>query len=270
MLAAIDGHRAARRSINRQVLRIDRVKTILNVSAYKFVDLDDPAVLRDRVRAEGEARELKGTVLLATEGINLVLAGDAGRLRDFTAWLRSDSRLADLVLKESWSDAVPFGRLFVKVKREIIRMGCPAVRPAAERAPAIGAATLARWLAAGQDDTGRPVVTLDTRNAFEVDHGAFVGAIDWRLARFGDFPAALAAHRAELEGKTVVSYCTGGIRCEKATILMRQAGLEHVWQLDGGILGYLGWKQDAPHWRGDCFVFDKRVTLDNALQPAGA
>ncbi len=246
------------------------MQRILNLSAYRFVDLDDTAALRDRIRAEALSRGLKGTVLLAPEGINLVLAGDPARLRDFTAWLRTDPRLTALPAKESWSDSVPFARLLVKLKREIIRMDCPTVRPAAERAPAVAAATLARWLAAGRDDAGRPVVTLDTRNAFEVDHGAFVGAIDWRLARFGEFPAALAAHGAELEGKTVVTYCTGGIRCEKAAILMRQRGVEHVLQLDGGILGYLEQTEGAPHWWGHCFVFDERVALGAGLAPLAA
>lgn len=246
------------------------MERILNVSAYKFAELDGLPALQRNVRAQAEARSLKGTVLLAAEGINLVLAGEAAALRDFIGWLRSDTRLADLTTKESWSDAVPFGRLLVKVKREIIRMDCPAAQPAGERAPVVSAPTLARWLAAGHDDAGRPVVTLDTRNAFEVDHGAFAGAIDWRLKRFGEFPAALAAHRAELEGKTVVTYCTGGIRCEKAAILMRQAGVANVLQLDGGILSYFEQTQGAPHWQGNCFVFDERVALSPGLVPVGA
>lgn len=246
------------------------MKPTLNVAAYKFAELSDAHDLQQRTRAEATARGLKGTVLLAAEGINLVLAGDAAPLRDFIAWLRADPRLADLPVKESWSDAVPFARLRVKVKREIIRMDCPAVRPATERAPAVSPATLARWLGTGHDDAGRPVVTLDTRNAFEVDRGAFAGAIDWRLKRFGEFPAALAAHRAELEGKTVVTYCTGGIRCEKAAILMRQAGVKHVLQLDGGILGYFEQTESAQHWRGHCFVFDERVALAPGLEPLAA
>src|SRR5439155_12786435 len=105
-------------------------------------------------------------------------------------------------------------------------------------APALPAATLKRWLDAGHDDAGRPLVMLDTRNAFEVDHGTFAGAVDWRLARFSEFPQALAAHADELRGKAVVSFCTGGIRCEKAALVMQEAGLQNVWQLEGGILKY--------------------------------
>jgi len=243
------------------------MKDVLNVAAYKFAELDDASHLCPSIRAEAQTRGLKGTVLLASEGINLVLAGDPQALRDYIAWLRIDDRLTDLIARESWSPFVPFARLRVTFKREIIRMDRPAVRPADQRAPAVGAAALARWLDTGHDDEGRPVVMLDTRNAFEVAHGAFDGALDWRLARFGDFPAALAAHGAELRGKTVVTYCTGGIRCEKAAILMRQAGIEHVWQLDGGILGYFEQTVGAPHWLGRCFVFDERMALDASLEP---
>jgi UPF0176 protein len=242
------------------------MKPILNIAAYKFVELDELTALRDRLYYQAQALGIRGTVLLAPEGINLALAGDATLLRGFEAWLRCDVRLADIATKESWSARIPFARLLVKVKREIIRIDCPAIHPASERAPAVNPATLARWLAAGHDDAGRPLLTLDTRNAFEVDHGAFEGAIDWRLARFGDFPAALAAHRAELVGKTVVAYCTGGIRCEKAVLLMRQAGVEQVWQLEGGILGYFEQTEGAPHWRGRCFVFDERVALAPNLE----
>jgi UPF0176 protein len=110
-------------------------------------------------------------------------------------------------------------------------------------------------------------VALDTRNAFEVDHGTFEGAVDWRLQKFSDFPAAVKQHKAELQGKTVVSFCTGGIRCEKAAIYMREAGLDHVWQLDGGILKYFE-QTGGAHFRGNCFVFDEREALDPDLRPA--
>jgi UPF0176 protein len=240
---------------------------VLNVSAYKFVSLADPAQWRERIRTEAAARALKGTVLLAREGLNLFLAGDADALRGLVAWLRGHAVLADLETKESWSSAAPFRRLLVKVKPEIIRMNCPTIRPQAERAPAVDAQTLARWLAVGRDDAGRPVVTLDTRNAFEVGHGRFRGALDWGLTRFSDFPQALQQHRAELAGKTVVSYCTGGIRCEKAALLMREAGVENVLQLDGGILRYFE-LAGGQHFDGSCFVFDQRESLDVTLAPA--
>lgn len=243
------------------------MKSILNVSAYKFVSLSDPSAWRDAIRVQAQACGLLGTVLLAEEGINLFVAGTPEGMGTFVQWLRSQPPFSDLVTKESVSDAIPFGKLNVKVKPEIIRMNHPMIRPQNERAPAVDAKTLARWLAAGTDDAGRPVVTLDTRNAFEVDHGHFLGAHDWRISKFSEFPEALLAHRAELAGKTVVSYCTGGIRCEKAALLMREAGIENVLQLEGGILQYFK-DVGGRHFDGDCFVFDEREAVDAQLAPA--
>lgn len=233
---------------------------ILNISAYKFVPLPDAHALREHLHERAEALGLKGTVLLAEEGINLFVAGTAPMVHAFVADLRQDPRLADLAPKESWSARQPFRKMRVRVKREIIRMNHPTIRPAAGRAPAAAAATVQRWLDQGHDDAGRPVVTLDTRNAFEVDHGTFEGAIDWRIDKFSDFPAALQRHKAELAGKTVVSFCTGGIRCEKAALLMHEVGLDHVYQLEGGILKYFE-ETGGAHFRGNCFVFDDREAL---------
>jgi UPF0176 protein len=240
---------------------------VLNLAAYRFVALADPGAWRDRVRNEAASRQLKGTVLVAGEGINFCLAGAEHAARSFVAWLASHTEFADLMAKESWSAEVPFQRLKVKVKPEIIRMNRPQVRPQAERAPSVDAATLARWLDTGFDDAGREVVTLDTRNAFEVDHGRFRGARDWRIASFGEFPQALQVHRGELAGKTVVSYCTGGIRCEKAALLMADMGVEHVLQLEGGILKYFE-ETDGRHFEGHCFVFDERGMLNDTLAVA--
>jgi UPF0176 protein len=205
-------------------------------------------------------------MLLADEGINLFVAGAEHHVREFLAWLTAHDAFGGLPIKESWSADVPFGKLLVKVKPEIIRMNHPTIKPQDARAPAVDAKTLARWLAAGADDAGREVVTLDTRNAFEVDRGRFRNALDWRIAKFSEFPQALAAHRAELEGKTVVSYCTGGIRCEKAALLMREAGVANVLQLDGGILKYFE-EAGGEHFEGNCFVFDERAALSDTLAP---
>ena len=239
---------------------------VLNIAAYKFVELDRLPELQTAVHEALQTRAITGTVLLAEEGINLFLAAPSTAIHDFLAWLRQDPRLSDLPVKESWSHAAPFRRLLVKIKPKIIRMNHPAIQPAAGRAPAVDAATLKRWLDCGHDDTGRPVVTLDTRNAFEVDVGSFKNAIDWRIDKFTEFPQALLKHRDSLQGKTVVSFCTGGIRCEKAAIFMREAGLAHVFQLDGGILKYFEDNGHA-HFDGECFVFDARRALDPSLQP---
>jgi UPF0176 protein len=243
------------------------VNKVLNVSAYHFVPLPDAAALREPLLQRAEALGLKGTILLAEEGINLFLAGEAEAVRTLLAGLRADPRLAALHAKESWSDTVPFRRMRVKRKREIIRMNHPAIQPASGRAPAVDALTVKRWLDQGHDDEGRPVVMLDTRNAFEVDQGSFEGAVDWRLERFSDFPQALQQHLPELRDRTVVSFCTGGIRCEKAALVMREAGLAQVWQLEGGILKYFE-ETGGAHFRGTCFVFDERQSLDGRLVPA--
>jgi UPF0176 protein len=242
------------------------VNSVLNLSAYRFVPIDDPETLRSRLLAQAGARGLLGTILLAPEGINLFLAGAQDALGDFMDFLAADPRFAGLRVTRSWSQEQPFGKLRVKVKREIIRMNHPAIQPAQGRAPAIDAATARLWLDQGYDDEGRPVVTLDTRNAFEVDRGTFEGAIDWRLSKFSEFPRALDNRKRELEGKTVVSFCTGGIRCEKAALYMREAGVAHVWQLEGGILQYFEATGGA-HFRGDCVVFDEREALEPSLKP---
>ncbi len=243
------------------------MQAILNISSYLFTPLPDAAELRPLLLERAVALKLKGTILLAHEGINLFLAGAADDVRGFVAQLKTDSRFAPLTPKESWSDTTPFKKMLVKVKNEIIRMNHPTIQPSHGRAPAVSAATVRRWLEAGVDDAGRPVVTLDTRNDFEVDAGTFEGAIDWRISKFTEFPDAFRAHKAALQDKTVVSFCTGGIRCEKAAILMREEGLEHVYQLEGGILKYFE-ETDGKHYAGSCFVFDERRALGPDLATA--
>jgi UPF0176 protein len=239
---------------------------VLNISAYLFTEISDTAALREACHAQASAHFLKGTVLIAEEGINLFLAGPPSAVRDFVSWLQRDPRLASITPKESWSATQPFRKLLVKVKNEIIRMNHPAIQPQTGRAPAVTAATLKRWLDDGHDDQGRPVVTLDTRNAFEVEEGSFVGAMDWRIDKFSEFPAAANQHMDDLQGKTVVSFCTGGIRCEKAAIYLREQGLETVYQLEGGILKYFE-EVGSAHYSGNCFVFDERRGVNPDLSP---
>ena len=241
----------------------------LNISTYRFVELDDLPALRARLEASAHAAGLKGTILLAREGINLFMAGEEPALRHWiTGALHAEPPFAGLPTKDSVSDTMPFKRLKVKIKNELIRMNHPTIQTQQGRAASVQPATLARWLAQGHDDAGRELALLDTRNAFEVDAGTFEGARDWRLSKFSDFPAAFDAHRAELAGKTVVSFCTGGIRCEKAALYMRERGLPEVLQLESGILGYFAATGGAaPGWRGECFVFDERRTVAADLAP---
>ena len=233
---------------------------ILNISAYLFTPLASPEAWRAQCHDQASSRQLKGTILIAPEGINLFLAGQPEQLEGFLQWLRAQDGMAGLGGKKSWSAEQPFGKLLVKVKREIIRMNHPTIAPAQGRAPAVSPADLQRWLDQGHDDQGQALVMLDTRNAIEVGHGKFAGALDWGLDKFSEFPQAAQEHLADLQGKTVVSYCTGGIRCEKAAIYLRELGLTEVYQLDGGILQYFE-DTGGAHFEGDCFVFDERVAL---------
>jgi UPF0176 protein len=238
----------------------------VNIAAYKFVTFDDTVNKRPQFQALCKQLDLKGTILLSPEGINLFLAGLRGPIDEFLKWLRSDPRFTDLPVKESYSEEQPFNRMLVKLKREIITMKHPLIQPEKGRAPAVEPATLKRWLDQGHDDSGKPVVMVDTRNAFEVDVGTFNNTIDYRIEKFSEFPDVIAQHKDELAGKTIVTFCTGGIRCEKAAIHMQNVGFENVYQLDGGILKYFE-EVGGDHYTGDCFVFDRRTALNPKLEP---
>ena len=242
---------------------------VINIAAYKFVTFDADESNRARFLAQCTQLGLKGTILLSPEGINLFLAGSRAAVDGFLAWLRADPRLADIEVKESGSETQPFRKMLVKCKAEIITMRHPLIKPELGRAPAVAPATLKRWLDAGCDDAGRSVVMLDTRNGFEVDVGTFDGAVDYRIEKFSEFPESVARHREAFDGKTVVTFCTGGIRCEKAAIHMRNTGLDSVYQLDGGILKYFE-DVGGAHYQRDCFVFDGRTALNPKLEPMSA
>ena len=239
---------------------------IENIAAYRFTPIDDPDALAADVRAWAEAGDLRGTMLVAGEGINLFLAGDAPCIHDFMGRLRGDRRFRDIEVKASRSRQQPFARLKVKVKPEIISFRREGASPLEGRAPTVSPMELARWIRQGHDDVGRRLVLLDTRNREEVGHGTFSGALALPIDNFTELPAALAPHRDALADATVVSFCTGGIRCEKAALWLRADGMDNVVQLDGGILGYFE-QVGGEGYDGRCFVFDERVALDPALQP---
>ena len=242
---------------------------ILNIAAYHFVPVDDADALATTLRERAAGTTLRGTILVAPEGVNLFLAGAEAEVESFLDALRGDARFAGIIVKRSWSQAQPFARFKVKRKREIIAFRQNDASPLSGRAPALAPDALARWLEQGHDDAGRRVVLLDTRNRCEIEHGAFAGATTLPIDRFTDLPTALDAARDRLEGATIVSYCTGGIRCEKAALWMQANGFDHVWQLDGGILGYFE-QVGGYGYDGACFVFDERVALDPALRPVAA
>ena len=241
------------------------MKPILNIAAYLFVSLDELTELRAKMLDECNFRHLKGTILLTGEGINLFLAGQETQLRGFLDWLRDDPRFKNLQTKDSWSETQPFKKMLVKIKREIIRMNHPMIRPEEGRANFITPKKLQEWLDRGTDDLGRPVLMVDTRNAFEVEYGTFENALHFNIEKFTEFPKAISAHKDELADKTLVSFCTGGIRCEKSGLYMREIGIQHSYQLEGGILKYFE-EVGSAHYAGSCFVFDEREALEPNLE----
>lgn len=239
---------------------------ILNAAAYQFTPIADPPALAERLHAWAKEANLRGSALVAPEGINLFFAGKDAGVRGLFARLHVDPRFADMRVKYSHSKSQPFARLKVKVKPEIISFRREDASPLARRAPTVSPSTLSQWLAKGHDDAGKRVVMLDTRNQQEVEYGTFSGALTLPIDKFTDLPAALEPHRDSLADATVVSFCTGGIRCEKAALWMQESGMDNVLQLDGGILGYFE-EVGGQGYEGRCFVFDERVALDPALEP---
>lgn len=240
---------------------------VLNISTYKFVTLNDREMLRERIQQRCDALQLKGTILLAPEGINIFLAADEKAIHEFLHWLRQDARFADIAAKESWSGSMPFRKMRVRLKKEIITMKVPDIRPEDHRAKTVSPFQLKNWLDRGHDDQGREIVMVDTRNVFEVEAGTFVNALDFGLTCFSQYPEAIAEHKHDFAGKAVITFCTGGIRCEKAVLYMNKIGMDNVYQLDGGILKYFE-EVGGAHWAGNCVVFDDRSAVDPALRPA--
>lgn len=233
-----------------------------NIAAYKFVVIDDLDALRARLRELCLGLGLKGTILLAPEGINVFLAGTKAAIDAFLAGLVGDERFADIEPKWSWSEFLPFKRLRVKLKKEIVSFRVGGIDPVGAPAPLLTANELKRWY-----EEGRDFAILDTRNEWEYAAGTFKNAINPHLHSFSEFPRSIDA-LAALKGKTVVTFCTGGIRCEKAAPLLQLQGFRDVYQLQGGILKYFE-ECGGDHWQGNCVVFDDRGALDPQLRPAG-
>ena len=235
------------------------VSAVTNISTYRFAELTGLKDLRVELKKKCKVWELKGTILLSTEGINLFVAGTVESIDRLIARLREIPGLEELEPKVSLSDEQPFRRMLVRLKKEIISFGVEGVNPARHTSPKLKPQELKRWL-----DEGRPVTLLDTRNDYEVKLGTFKGAIDPDIRTFRGFPDAVAKLPEELKQQPVVMFCTGGIRCEKAGPFMEMEGFENIYQLDGGILKYFE-QCGGEHYDGDCFVFDQRVGVDPAL-----
>ena len=236
---------------------------MIHVAAlYRFARFPDPKALRQALLDLCETHGIKGTLLLAQEGINGTIAGTAAALETVLAHIRTLPDCADITVKRSHAQDLPFHRMKVRIKREIVTMGEPAIDPLEGTGTYVKPAD---WNALiDSPDT----VVIDTRNAYEVKIGSFAHAIDPQTDSFSDFPTWARAHRAELEGKKIAMFCTGGIRCEKSTAFLKAEGLNDVFHLEGGILQYL---EDVPatesRWEGECFVFDERVAVGHGLAP---
>lgn len=228
---------------------------------YRFVTLDDYRELREPLLDECLAAGVRGTLLLAAEGINGTVAGSRDGIDRVLAWLRSDPRLAALEHKESLDDEMPFYRMKVKLKREIVTMGIAGIDPNR----VVGTYVAPRdWNTLVNDPE---VVLIDTRNRYEYDIGTFRGAIDPATTSFREFPRYVRENLDPARHKKVAMFCTGGIRCEKASAFMLQEGFEEVYHLQGGILKYLEEVPEAEStWEGECFVFDNRVAVNHRLE----
>ncbi|MES2283177.1 MAG: rhodanese-related sulfurtransferase [Pseudomonadota bacterium] len=242
----------------------------LTAALYKFVELPDHESLQAPLMACCEANGVRGTLLLAAEGINGTISGPEAGVRAVLAYLRSDARLAQLEHKEAWAEQLPFYRMKVRLKREIVTMGVPDVHPALNAGQYVKPADWNALLA--EPD----VVLVDTRNDYEVSIGTFEGAINPATSSFSELPGWVEREMAEggrlapVDGKKprVAMFCTGGIRCEKSTAFMRAKGFDEVYHLEGGILKYLETVPEKQStWQGECFVFDERVSVGHGLRP---
>ena len=237
---------------------------ILNIAAYKFAELGGLLELRERLKTACRALELKGSILLSPEGINLFIAGERSSVEKLLVTLRSISGLKALQEKRSESEEQPFNRMLVKIKQEIIAFGVEGINPARHTSPRISAKELKQWI-----DEGKKFTLLDTRNTYEVKLGTFAGATTLPIRHFRKFPEAVRQLPEAMKEAPIVSFCTGGIRCEKAAPYLELDGFREVYQLEGGILKYFE-ECGGAHWDGECFVFDKRVGVDPSLQETGS
>jgi UPF0176 protein len=227
---------------------------------YKFVEIENLTELRRHLLEQSRWLGIKGTILLAPEGINATISGEAQSLRELLSWLRSDLRFADLETKESEAPQHPFQRLKVKIKSEIVTFHQPQANPARMMGTEVPPA---EWNSLVQEPG---VILIDTRNSYEVEIGSFKGAIDPRTRAFHQFPEFVRTHLDPGESRKIAMFCTGGIRCEKASSYLLSQGFAQVYQLKGGILKYLETvPKEESLWQGECFVFDERVAVRHGL-----
>ena len=233
-------------------------ETYVNIAGYRFIDLPDRDELRTPFTEVCLELELKGTVLLSPNGINFFVAGTHEAIEEYVSFLEEDERFQGISLHISYSEYQPFKRMLVRLKNEIISLGMDEIKPAERKGQYIQPKEFKKWL-----DEGKEVMILDTRNDYELRVGTFENAIDLDIKSFREFPQATKKLKQD-KTTPVVMFCTGGIRCEKASVVMENHGWENVYQIKGGILGYFK-ECGGAHWNGDCFVFDKRVSVNPEL-----
>ena len=234
---------------------------IVVATFYKFTSLTSIPQFVSEVEERCAEQGVRGTILVANEGINGTIAGTRVGIDDVLGYLRSQPSLHDLEHKESYTDAIPFARMKVRQKNEIVTL-----KHAVDPTQIVGEYIPPKeWNSLIQSPD---VIVIDTRNDFEVEAGSFIGSINPKTEAFSDFPTYVQENLNPQQHKRVAMFCTGGIRCEKATAYMLEQGFEEVYHLQGGILKYL---EEVPQtestWQGDCFVFDDRILLDHDLQP---
>ena len=232
---------------------------VLNIAGYKFEPLDDVEVLVPEFQSVCNDLGLKGSVYLSPNGINFSLAGSEEAVEQYLRFMEQDKRFLDIPLKKTYSETQPFRRMKVRQKKEIISLGRDDINPRELTGDYVTPQELYAMYENNED-----VIVLDTRNVYETRVGLFENAVDLQLDTFRDFPDAIEQLPEEYKDKQIVMYCTGGIRCEKASAVMLKAGFSDVKQLEGGVLDYFK-ETGGKYWNGDCFVFDERVALDTDL-----
>ncbi len=231
----------------------------LNISGYRFGRIDNVTNTLDKIEKFCEDLEIKGSVFLAPEGINISMAGNILAIQTFRSKLNEDARFANVRFHETYSKILPFNKLILKVKNELVPLGKSTIKAWEYTHQYLSVTKLKQWL-----DEGKDLTLVDMRNEFEVALGTFIGAHHLRLNGFRQLTAKTETLNQFSKDKPIVTFCTGGIRCEKAGPYMENFGFREVYQLDGGIIEYLR-QTNGAHWQGNCFVFDDRITLTKAL-----
>ena len=233
---------------------------ISNITGYKFTPITNTKSLQEEILKHSKRLGLKGTVLISKKGLNFSIAGESEYSKDFITFLRSDKRFSDIDIKTTYNEYQPFRKMLVRIKKEIISMGVDQIDPFTFTGEKISPKELHKKLNNKED-----IILLDTRNEYEVRLGTFENAVDLNLDSFRDFPKEIKNLKQEMKDKEIVMFCTGGVRCEKASALMLKNGFKDVKQIDGGVINYFK-ETGGAFWKGDCFVFDDRVALDKELK----